>query len=96
LKFDKNKPEAGGEALAKALENLRSKLDVPRSFKEIGVDKNLVFSHLDDIAMRVYEDQCTPANPRVPLLEEIKDLITAAYHGVSFEEASKMRAKGKV
>lgn len=41
--------------------------------------------------MRAYEDQCTPANPRVPLIEDMKDIAVAAYYGVSQEEGHRMR-----
>ena len=41
--------------------------------------------------MRAYEDQCTPANPRIPLIEDMKDISIAAYYGVSREEGHKLR-----
>lgn len=46
---------------------------------------------LDQIGMRAYEDQCTPANPRIPLINDMKDIAVGAYYGVSQEEGHKLR-----
>ncbi len=42
-------------------------------------------------ALNAYEDQCAPANPRMPMLEDMKDLMLAAYHGTSFTEVRRAR-----
>jgi acetaldehyde dehydrogenase/alcohol dehydrogenase len=98
VKFDEKKPETAADALATALEKLRDKLGMPASYQDAGVTPELVFPKLDAVAMRIYEDQCTPANPRVPILEEIKDIVYAAFYGVSRAEGAELRAeagKGK-
>ena len=43
--------------------------------------------------MRAYEDQCTPANPRIPLIEDMEDIAIAAYYGVSQAEGHKLRVE---
>jgi len=42
-------------------------------------------THLEGIADQAFDDQCTPANPRYPLITDLKDLYTAAYQGVQLE-----------
>ena len=47
----------------------------------------------DEIGMRAYEDQCAPANPRIPMIEDMKDIAIAAYYGVSQAEGHRMRVE---
>ena len=85
-------PEEGVENLAKAVEDYRdNKLGMNKSFQECGVDEDYFWSVLDQIGMRAYEDQCAPANPRIPQIEDMKDIAIAAYYGVSQEEGHKLR-----
>ena len=85
-------PEEGVENLAKAVEDYRdNKLGMNKSFKECGVDEDYYWSIIDQIGMRAYEDQCAPANPRIPQIEDMKDIAIAAYYGVSQEEGHKLR-----
>jgi len=85
----------GVESYAVALEALRSKVGIPASFAAWGVDEANYMSRLDEVAMGSYEDQCAPANPRMPMREDMKDIITAAYYGSSLEEARSRRGQGK-
>ena len=64
-----------------------------KSFKECGVDEDYFWSVLDQIGMRAYEDQCAPANPRIPQIEDMRDIAIAAYYGVSQEEGHQLRIK---
>ena len=70
-----------------------NKLHMDSSFKECGVDEDFFWSVLDQIGMRAYEDQCTPANPRIPMIEDMKDIAIAAYYGVSQAEGHELRAQ---
>ena len=45
------------------------------------VKKEDLMKHLDDIAVAAYEDQCSPANPRVPMVEDMKEILLKAYSG---------------
>ena len=51
-----------------------------------GVSEQAFIGKLDDLAMRSYEDQCAPANPRMPMLDDMKALMTAAYYGTSLQD----------
>ena len=85
-------PAEGVENLAKAVEDYRdNKLGMNKSFQECGVDEDYFWSVLDQIGMRAYEDQCTPANPRIPLINDMKDIAVGAYYGVSQAEGHKLR-----
>ncbi len=79
-------PEEGVESYAKAVEELRAKVGIEGSFREIGIDETEFMSSLDTLAMNAYEDQCAPANPRLPMLDDMKIMMEAAYYGTSFDE----------
>ncbi|MFJ8625108.1 bifunctional acetaldehyde-CoA/alcohol dehydrogenase [Kitasatospora sp. NPDC093550] len=74
-------PERGVESLATAIEDLRDRVGVPRSFKEAGVDEAAFLAALPQQAMNAFEDQCAPANPRMPLLADMQQLMRQAYYG---------------
>lgn len=80
------------ENLASAVEDYRdNKLMMNRSFQDCGVDEEFYWTLIDQIAMRAYEDQCSPANPRVPGLDDMKDIAVAAYYGVPQSEGRRLR-----
>ena len=54
---------------------------MPRSIQECGVDEKTFLEHLQALSERAHEDQCTTANPRYPLIEEIKQIYLDAYYG---------------
>ncbi|MFD9127528.1 bifunctional acetaldehyde-CoA/alcohol dehydrogenase [Kitasatospora sp. NPDC059571] len=74
-------PEQGVESLAAAVEELRDRAGIPRSFKEAGVDEAAFLAALPQQAMNAYEDQCAPANPRMPMLADMQTLMRRAYYG---------------
>jgi len=74
-------PEQGVESLAAAVEELRDRVGIPRSFKDAGVDEAAFLAALPQQAMNAYEDQCAPANPRMPMLEDMRQLMKQAYYG---------------
>ncbi|WEV47712.1 bifunctional acetaldehyde-CoA/alcohol dehydrogenase [Bifidobacterium sp. ESL0690] len=85
-------PEEGVENLALAVEDYRdNKLHMDSSFQQCGVDETYFWSILDQIGMRAYEDQCTPANPRIPQIEDMKDIAIGAYYGISQAEGHARR-----
>jgi len=61
--------------------DLCTKLELPHSIKDAGVDEKKFFANLDSLSERAFDDQCTGANPRYPLISEIKQLYTNAYYG---------------
>ncbi|WNB87106.1 bifunctional acetaldehyde-CoA/alcohol dehydrogenase [Cellulomonas sp. ATA003] len=76
-------PAEGVESYAAAVERLRAAVGIPASFREQGVAEDAFIGRLDELAMHAYEDQCAPANPRMPMLADMKDLMAAAYYGTS-------------
>ena len=85
-------PEEGVESYAAAVEKLRDAVGIPASFQAQGVSEQAFIGKLDDLAMRSYEDQCAPANPRMPMLDDMKDLMAAAYYGTSLQDVRRRRA----
>ncbi len=69
------------ENLIDAIQELKADLDMPRSIQECGVDEKTFLEHLQALSERAHEDQCTTANPRYPLIEEIKQIYLDAYYG---------------
>ncbi|MGE4490685.1 MAG: bifunctional acetaldehyde-CoA/alcohol dehydrogenase [Kiritimatiellales bacterium] len=67
--------------LIKAINGLKAELDIPASIKDAGVDKKEFYDNLDQLAENAFDDQCTGANPRYPLIKEIKELYIRAYEG---------------
>ena len=60
---------------------LNESLNIPKSFKEAGIDEKEFLAKIDILADRAFEDQCTTANPRVPLVSEIKQILLDSYYG---------------
>lgn len=73
--------EEGVNSLIEAIKTLMNNLEMPTSFKECGIDEQEYLSHVDELAERAFEDQCTTANPRLPLVSEIKQILLDAYYG---------------
>lgn len=86
-------PEEGVESYALAIEALRAKVGIPASFQAQGVDEQEFMSRLDEVAMGAYEDQCAPANPRMPMIDDMKAIMTAAYYGTSLEDVRNRRER---
>ena len=72
-------PEEGVESLASAIEALRARLQMPSSLREAGVESADFTEHLDAVALNAFDDQCTGANPRYPLVAELKEILQKAY-----------------
>ncbi|WP_456786992.1 bifunctional acetaldehyde-CoA/alcohol dehydrogenase [Cellulomonas sp. P5_C5] len=86
-------PAEGVESYALAVESLRARVGIPASFHAQGVDEQEFLARLDEVAMGAYEDQCAPANPRMPMIEDMKDLMTAAYYGTSLTDVRSRRSE---
>ncbi|WP_425835654.1 bifunctional acetaldehyde-CoA/alcohol dehydrogenase [Streptomyces fractus] len=74
-------PQEGVESYAKAVEELRDRCGIPASFREEGVDEREFMEALPQQAMNAYADQCAPANPRMPMIDDMKRLMRQAYYG---------------
>lgn len=69
------------EGLIAKIEDLKAKVGMKKSIKEYGVDEKEFLDRLDDMVEQAFDDQCTGANPRYPLMSEIKDMYLRAYYG---------------
>ena len=73
------------EALIKALNDLKKTIGIPDSIKEWGIDETKFLDQLDKMSEQAFDDQCTGANPRYPLISEIKQMYLNAYYGKNSE-----------
>lgn len=69
------------EALACAVENLMKSVNLPMSIQECGVDEKEFLAKVPALAEHAFEDQCTTANPRYPLVSELEEIYKIAYYG---------------
>ena len=69
------------EGLIKAINELKDKIGITHSIQEYGIDEKDFLARLDDMTEQAFDDQCTGANPRYPLMSEIKQMYLNAYYG---------------
>ena len=69
------------ENLIKAIDELKAKVGIKKTIKEYGIDEKDFLARLDDMTEQAFDDQCTGANPRYPLMSEIKQMYLNAYYG---------------
>ena len=69
------------DRLIDAIQKLKKEIGIPMSIKEAGVDEKTFMDNLDNLSELAFDDQCTGANPRYPLIREMKAIYTAAYYG---------------
>ncbi|MCB6218158.1 bifunctional acetaldehyde-CoA/alcohol dehydrogenase [Bacillus paralicheniformis] len=72
----------GVESLIQEIISLAKELKIPMSIKQNGVDAAVFESKVDLMAERAFEDQCTTANPKLPLVSELAEIYRSAYKGV--------------
>lgn len=73
--------EEGVNSLINAIRKLNKTLGIEESFQEIGFDAKDFEAHVDYLADRAFEDQCTTANPKLPLVTELADVYRNAFYG---------------
>ena len=69
------------ENLIKALDELKEKVGIKKTIREYGIDEQNFLARLDEMVEQAFDDQCTGANPRYPLMSEIKQMYLNAYYG---------------
>ncbi|MBE5965479.1 MAG: bifunctional acetaldehyde-CoA/alcohol dehydrogenase [Lachnospiraceae bacterium] len=67
--------------LLDAIDKLKERIGIKKSIKEYGIDEKAFFETLDEMVELAFDDQCTGANPRYPLMSELKEMYTRAYYG---------------
>ena len=83
------------DGLIKMLHDVMVQLDTPLSFQDAGVNEEAYLANLDVLALHAFDDQCTAANPRYPLVSELKDILLKAYYGAAAYEARRHK-KGEL
>jgi acetaldehyde dehydrogenase/alcohol dehydrogenase len=68
------------------VEDLKKQVEIPASIKEAGVSEALFLSTLDAVSVDAFDDQCTGANPRYPLIKELRAVLEDSYYGRPFVE----------
>jgi acetaldehyde dehydrogenase/alcohol dehydrogenase len=68
------------------VEGLKKDLEIPASIQEAGVNEAEFLEKLDSVAIDAFDDQCTGANPRYPLIEEFRAILLDSFYGRSFVE----------
>ena len=69
------------ENLCAAIDDLKAKIGIKKTIKDYGVDEADFLARLDEMVEQAFDDQCTGANPRYPLMREIKQMYLNAYYG---------------
>ena len=76
-----NDKDAKVQRLIDKIEDLKHKLNIPRSLKEYGIQEKEFLENLDKLSEMAFDDQCTGGNARYPLISEIKEIFLKAYYG---------------
>lgn len=71
------------ENLIAAVEDLKAKVGIKKTIADYGVEEKTFLDNLDEMVEQAFDDQCTGANPRYPLMSEIKEMYLNAYYGKS-------------
>ncbi|MGN1319918.1 MAG: bifunctional acetaldehyde-CoA/alcohol dehydrogenase, partial [Acutalibacteraceae bacterium] len=74
------------ENLIKAINDLKAKVGIKDTIKDYNIDEKVFLDNLDEMVEQAFDDQCTGANPRYPLMSEIKQMYLNAYYGKHFVE----------
>ena len=69
------------EGLIDKIEALKERVGIKKTIKDYGVDEKHFLDTLDNMVEQAFDDQCTGANPRYPLMKEIKAMYLKAYYG---------------
>ena len=81
------------ENLIKAINDLKAKVGIKKTIKDYGIDEKDFLARLDEMTEQAFDDQCTGANPRYPLMSEIKQMYLNAYYGKHFAEPEMPKKK---
>ncbi|VWL85580.1 bifunctional acetaldehyde-CoA/alcohol dehydrogenase [Oceanivirga miroungae] len=82
------------EKLCETVEELKARIGVPKTIREAGVKEEDFLAAVDEMALEAFDDQCTPANPRYPLISELKEIYLKCYYGAD-EYEKKFNKKGE-
>ena len=80
--------EEGVESYAKACHDLGVSVGIEMNFEAQGIDEKDFAKHVEDVAYLAYEDQCSPCNPRVPMVKDMIDILWTAYKPADVKKSS--------
>lgn len=82
------------ELLLKEIDSLKEKVGMPKSIKEAGVSRDSFYATLDQMVEQAFDDQCTGANPRYPLMSEMKEIYIKVFenNSVTSEESEEVES----
>ena len=80
------------ELLLKAIDELQNKVNMPKTIQEAGVSEVKFFETIDEMVEQAFDDQCTGANPRYPLMSELKEMYITSYYGENAKDEAKAEA----
>ncbi|MEG2316539.1 MAG: iron-containing alcohol dehydrogenase, partial [Clostridia bacterium] len=83
LKLGGNTDEEKLQKLIEAIDALKARIGIQKTIRDYGVDEKDFLERLDDMVEFAFDDQCTGANPRYPLMSEIKQMYLNAYYGTA-------------
>ena len=83
------------EGLISAINDLKASVGIKEAIKDYGIDEEDFLNRLDDMVEQAFDDQCTGANPRYPLMSELKQMYLNAYYGKHFVEEEMPSAETK-
>ncbi len=75
--------------LLKAVDELKAKVGIKKTIADYGIDEKNFLDRLDEMVEQAFDDQCTGANPRYPLMSEIKEMYLTAYYGENKAKSKK-------
>lgn len=81
------------EKLLAWLETLKAELGIPKSIREAGVQEADFLANVDKLSEDAFDDQCTGANPRYPLISELKQILLDTYYGRDYVEGENCSEK---
>ena len=76
-----NTDEEKLDNLIKAIDELKEKIGIKKTIRDYGIKEEDFLATLDEMSEKAFDDQCTGANPRYPLISEIKEMYLNAYYG---------------
>ena len=74
------------EKLLGWLDEIKAELGIPKSIREAGVQEADFLAHVDKLSEDAFDDQCTGANPRYPLIAELKQILLDTFYGRNYVE----------
>ena len=84
-----NTDEEKFAALIRKIDELKAAIGIKPTIRDYVPDEQAFLATLDEMVEQAFDDQCTGANPRYPLMREIKQMYLDAYYGKTFEETAK-------